>query len=76
MAYQQKPGDGVLFKNNKKTTDKHPDYTGNILDMNGELFSLAAWVKEGKNGKFLSVRMSPANPGVGKKEDDGNSLPF
>ena len=31
MAYEPKPGDGSLFKNEYKHADNHPDATGYIL---------------------------------------------
>jgi hypothetical protein len=64
MKYTQKENTGVLFKNNKKTDDKQPDYTGNILIGTEEL-RLAGWIKEGKNGKFLSIK---ATEQTSKKE--------
>jgi hypothetical protein len=56
----------VLFKNHKRTTDKHPEYTGH-----GEVdcptcnraiaFRLAAWVRESKKGtKFFSMALTDA----------------
>jgi hypothetical protein len=48
---------GVLFKNEKKDTDKHPDYTGKI-NVDGTDYRLAAWVREGKSGKFMSIKVS------------------
>jgi uncharacterized protein (DUF736 family) len=51
---------GVLFKNDKKDTEKHPDYTGKI-NFDGTDMRLAAWIKEGKNGKFMSLKVSPLN---------------
>ena len=76
MAYTQKENTGVLFKNNKKTDDKQPDYTGNILVGTTEM-RLAGWIKEGKTGKFLSLKISEQNA---KQEtsstNDGDDMPF
>ena len=54
MAYVPKEGSGSLFKNDRKTTETHPDYTGSIMVNNREHY-LSAWVKEGTKGKFFSV---------------------
>jgi len=51
------PDSGVLFKNDYKTDDKHPDYKGKG-EYKGVTFDLAAWVKQGKNGSFLSIKFS------------------
>jgi hypothetical protein len=48
---------GILFKNDKATSDKSPTHTGKI-NIDGRELRLAAWVKEGKNGKFLSLKVS------------------
>ena len=53
MAYTPKEGSGSLFKNDRKTTENHPDYSGTIM-VNGKEHWLSAWVKEGKKGKFFS----------------------
>ena len=54
--YQMQDGQFTLFKNNK-TTNNAPEYTGEIM-VNGKKMRLAAWVKEGKSGKFFSGKMS------------------
>ena len=51
---------GVLFKNDRKETEKHPDYKGSI-NINGEEFWLSSWIKEGKTGKFMSLSVTPKN---------------
>jgi hypothetical protein len=51
---------GVLFKNDRKDTDNHPDYKGSI-NINGEEFWLSSWIKEGKTGKFMSLSVTPKN---------------
>jgi len=55
---QVRDNSGVLFKNDKKETDKHPHYKGNIT-INGQDYWLSAWIKEGKGGKFMGLAVSP-----------------
>ena len=56
MAYEQKPGQGSLFKNDKKTEDKHPDYKGSLMTPDGVECWVSAWVKrpEGRD-PFMSM---------------------
>ena len=59
MAYEQKDGSGILFRNNKKAEgDRQPDYRGDA-NVNGELLEIAAWIKEGNGGKFMSLSFKP-----------------
>ncbi|MGA1670401.1 MAG: hypothetical protein ACO39X_04965 [Candidatus Nanopelagicaceae bacterium] len=51
------PDSGVLFKNDYKTDEKHPDYKGKG-EYKGVTFDLAAWVRQGKSGSFLSIKFS------------------
>ena len=47
---------GVLFKNDRKEKESHPDYKGNYTDGNGQEFWLSAWLKKDKNGNtFMSL---------------------
>ena len=59
MGFELREGQGSLFKNKyKQEGDKTPDYRGTAL-YNGEKVKLSAWVKDGKNGKFMSLSIQP-----------------
>ena len=50
---------GALFKNDKKESDRHPDYKG-TLNVNGAEFWVSSWLKVSKNGeKYMSLSVSP-----------------
>jgi hypothetical protein len=72
MAFTLKEGNGSLFKNNRKTAQEHPDYTGSIM-LDGTERWLSAWLKESKNGKFLSVSIGKPKEAPKPKDDD---LPY
>ena len=57
MAYEKKEGDVSIFKNEKKTADNQPDYTGELL-WKGETVRLAFWKKESAKGTFLAGKAS------------------
>jgi len=50
---------GALFRNERKTKDTHPEYSGTI-NVEGKEYWLSAWVKESKAGqKFFSMTVKP-----------------
>ena len=50
---------GALFKNDKKETEKHPDYKGSV-NVGGTEYWLSAWIKTSKQGtKFMSLSVKP-----------------
>jgi hypothetical protein len=85
MAFEHKPGSFSLFKNDKGDNDKRPDYRGDGMDLNGQPIEVAAWLKKGNKGTFMSCTMKPAQgakpaekkPSGGSKFDDMESdIPF
>jgi hypothetical protein len=62
MAYDN-TNRGVLFKNDRKETDNHPDYSGQV-NVEGVEYFFSGWIKtagpNAKNpgSKFLSVSVS------------------
>lgn len=78
---------GALFKNSKKESENHPDYTGTINVGGGE-FWLSAWIKESKAGaKYMSLSVKPKDAaprqsreeqrkGERKRAAEGDEIPF
>lgn len=83
MAYDNEKS-GVLFRNKQKEPgSKHPDYTGK-LQIDGKEWRLAAWVKEGAQGKFFSLKVTdpnerqapPKQAPKGENDFDDGDIPF
>jgi hypothetical protein len=85
MPYEQKNGQGSLFKNDRKAQDTHADYRGDCT-IDGRAYWLNAWVKETKGGKkYFSLSIKPKvqeeKPRTLAQQrpqdfDDDKSLPF
>ena len=82
MAYEHKPGSFALFKNDKEGNEKRPDYTGDGMSLDGKPIKVSAWLKEGKNGKFMSCQFQektkgePAKNAPKGKPFDDQEIPF
>lgn len=82
MEKQARNNSGVLFRSDKKESEKHPDYRGSIL-VDGVDYWLSAWIKEGKSGKFMGLAVSPKDtqqqaqkPASKRVEDMDSDVPF
>jgi len=80
---------GSIWKNEKKETEKHPDFTGS-LNVNGQEFWVSAWkrrpdqsdkapalsfsIKAKEGATTQNAKQVPQNNGTGF--DDGDSIPF
>ncbi len=64
---------GTLFKNKRKETDRHPDYTGSI-NIGGEEYFLDAWLKtaqkSGERFMSLSVKKKNRQPETASRQHD------
>lgn len=65
---------GVLFKNDKKEKESHPDYRGSV-NVGGAEYWLSSWIKSGAKGKFMSLSVTPKDapksaPKPAPKPDD------
>jgi len=81
MAYDN-TNSGALFKNDRKTKETHPLYTG-TLNVEGVEYWMSAWLKDGRTGKFMSIALTakdvppqpkPASAPVG--DDELDDIPF
>lgn len=79
MAYDN-TNRGVLFKNDKKEADNHPDYKGKI-NVAGTEFWLSAWIKKSEDGgKYMSLSVTPKDAQQKqqkpKQKDEDDDIPF
>ena len=84
--FEQRDNSGTLFRNDRKEQPNHADYQGECM-VDGNLYYMNAWLKEGKNGKFFSFSFRPKAP-QGKPQtsapaksskprlDDDSDVPF
>ncbi len=52
--FEQRELSGNLFKNDRRETEAQPAYRGDAK-IDGKVYKISAWVKDGKNGKFFSL---------------------
>lgn len=90
MEEQRKYYGGALFPNDRKTSDKAPDYSGDFeidpetwqalvdAEARGEplKFRIAGWIKQGRRGDFISTKGSPMQrQGGGGRRGASEPLP-
>ena len=81
--YEQKPNTGVLFKNNRKEKDTHPNTNGTCL-IDGKTYRISGWTKEKNGEKYQSLAFTlveaPKSEGVPAEarppKNDDDDLPF
>lgn len=72
MAYDN-TNKGSLSKNEKKNSDKHPDYKGSA-NIEGTEYWISGWIRKGQNGTFLSLAFEEKNAqGSGNKRQQSRN---
>lgn len=61
MAWEHREGHGSLFRN-KSENPKAPTHKGDFM-LDGKLYTISAWTKEGAKGKFFSLKVEPKRDG-------------
>lgn len=80
MADYDNNNSGVLFVNDRKQSDRHPDYKGSA-EVDGVEYWVSGWKKQSRNGGvFLSLSFQPkeaaAKAAPAPANDDDKDLPF
>lgn len=65
MPFEQKEGQGALFKNDEKEEEHHADFNGSAL-IGGVAYWVNAWIKtyekDGIKRKYYSLSFKPKQP--------------
>jgi hypothetical protein len=79
MAYEQKPGDIAIFRNERKEKDTHPDWKGTLITPDGVSLEVAVWEKGGKGtmlaGQVQIPRAKSAQPNSADSFRGGSAGP-
>jgi uncharacterized protein (DUF736 family) len=84
MAYELKPGQGTLHRNDKEGNENRPDMRGE-LNIDGTIYKIAGWTKLGKSGaRYLSLKAEipqekPADTtkaGPARSKDTDDDIPW
>ena len=59
--YEKRDNSGILFTNDRKEEDRHPDWTGNAT-INGVDYWVSAWSKQGGRGPYFSLAFKVKQP--------------
>lgn len=71
MADYTNENNGVAFKNDYKTEDRHPNFKGKG-NFNGQDFEIAIWERTGPKGQFFSFSFSePYEKKMREQEQSG-----
>lgn len=73
MAYEMRPGQGSLFRNEKKTEERQPGYKGKLMLPNGEVRWVSCWAKKTSAGEiWLSLSVGELVQGQGSAPAKAN----
>lgn len=62
MSQYDNSSKGVLFVEEDKKSEKHPDFKGTITMPDGKEYWVSGWKRIGNNKKFISLALDPKEP--------------
>jgi hypothetical protein len=79
---EKRDNSGALFKNDRKTTDNHPDYNGSALIGQVDMW-ISAWIKKGNGKNYMSLSFKPKDDSaptkvtkITKQVEDDSDIPW
>jgi len=75
MSNYDNTNTGILFKNDVGDNPKRPAYKGKI-DVDGKEYQLAGWLREGKSGKFISLKIDDKAAAKPAAKEETDEIPF
>ena len=66
---------GILFKKDVGDKPKRTAYKGKI-DIEGKEYQLAGWLREGKSGKFISLKVDDKAAAKPAATEEADEIPF
>lgn len=68
--YKHKENRGSMFDNDRRKTDKHPDFTGSI-DVEGVIYWISGWTGMTTDGKKRKISLSVQRQQERHNDDEG-----
>jgi hypothetical protein len=75
MSNYDNTNTGLLFKNDVGDNPKRPAYKGKV-DVNGKEYEIVGWVREGKKGEFISLKVEDKAAFKPAAKKDQDEIPF
>lgn len=74
---QQRDDSGILFKNDRKEKETHPDYKGSAM-VDGVEYWMSSWIKKGQKGTFMTFSFQPKQEKPAQAQGDAfdDDTPF
>lgn len=73
MPYEQRDNSGSIFANDRKESDRHPDFKGTAM-IDGVVYWISGWEKVGQRGTFTSLAFKRKDEQTTRAEPQQQSI--